>query len=149
MSAKTNIRVLLGKVGLCTHEAGVKLIAVGLRDAGMEIIYTGVFQQKENIARIALEEDVDVVGLSFLNGGHQALTLGVVNALKAVGCGDIPVIVGGVIPKADIEPLRSIGVAGIYGPGTRIDHIANDIREIVRSHVKQGNNYLASNAPTV
>lgn len=136
MSEKNNIRVLLAKVGLCSHEAGVKVVAVGLRDAGMEIIYTGVFQKKEYIARIALEEDVDVVGLSFLNGGHQALTQGVVDALKAAGCGDIPVIVGGVIPRADIEPLRSIGVAGIYGPGTRIEQIANDIREIVGARVK-------------
>ena len=133
MADKSKIRVLLSKVGLCSHEAGLKLIAVGLRDAGMEIIYAGVFQEKENIARIAVEEDVDVVGLSFLNGGHQALTQGVIDALKAAGRGDIPVIVGGVIPKADLEPLRSIGVAAIYGPGTRIDKIANDIREIANS----------------
>lgn len=133
MSDKIIIRILLAKVGLCTHEAGVKLIAVGLRDAGMEVIYSGVFQDKENIARIALDEGVDVVGLSFLNGGHQALTQGVINALKAVGCGDIPVIVGGIIPKADVEPLRSIGVAGVYGPGTSIDEIATSIREIVRA----------------
>lgn len=133
MSDKIIIRVLLAKVGLCTHEAGVKLIAVGLRDAGMEVIYSGVFQDKENIARIALDEDVGVVGLSFLNGGHQALTQGVINALKAVGCGGIPVIVGGIMPKADVEPLRSIGVAGVYGPGTSIDEIATSIREIVRA----------------
>ena len=136
MGDRKRVRVLLAKVGLCTHEAGVKEVAVGLRDAGMEIIYAGVFQHKDNVARIALEEDVDVVGLSFLNGGHQALTKGVVDALHAAGCGDIPVIVGGVIPKSDIEPLRSIGVAGIYGPGTPIDRIAHEIRDIVASRAK-------------
>ncbi|MBX3452922.1 cobalamin-dependent protein [Ferrovibrio sp.] len=132
MQEKPIIRILLAKPGLCTHETGVKLLAAGLRDSGMEVIYTGVFQEKDNIARVALQEDVDVVGLSYLNGGHVALTKGVIGALQEVGRGDIPVIVGGIIPKADIEPLHAIGVAGVYGPGTAIPDIAEDIRRIVR-----------------
>lgn len=131
MATDKIIRVLLAKPGLCTHETGVKLLAAGLRDSGMEVIYAGVFQEKENIARIALQEDVDVVGLSYLNGGHVALTRGVIAALREVGRGDIPVIVGGIIPKADIEPLHDIGVSGVYGPGTPIPDVAIDIKRIV------------------
>lgn len=124
------IRVLLAKPGLCTHETGVKLLAAGLRDAGMEVIYAGVFQEKENIARMALQEDVDIVGLSYLNGGHVALTRGVIEALRAAGRGEVPVIVGGIIPMADVAPLQALGVAGVYGPGTPIPEVAADIRRI-------------------
>lgn len=131
MSDSKIVRVLLAKPGLCTHETGVKLLAAGLRDAGMEIIYAGVFQEKENIARIALQEDVDIVGLSYLNGGHVALTRGVIGALKDIGRGDVPVIVGGIIPMVDVEPLKELGVAGVYGPGTPIPDVAADIRRIV------------------
>lgn len=131
MSEQKIVRVLLAKPGLCTHETGVKLLAAGLRDAGMEVIYAGVFQEKENIARIALQEDVDVVGLSYLNGGHVALTRGVIGALKEIGRGDVPVIVGGIIPMADVEPLKDLGVSGVYGPGQSIPDVAADIRRIV------------------
>jgi methylmalonyl-CoA mutase C-terminal domain/subunit len=132
MTQNRIVRVLLAKPGLDTHETGVKLLTAGLRDAGMEVIYAGVFQQARNIARMALEEDVDVVGLSFLNGGHVGLTRGVIHAMVEAGVGDIPVIVGGIIPQADIAPLRELGVAGIYGPATAIGDVATDIRRLVQ-----------------
>jgi len=131
MSTDTVVRVLLSKPGLCTHETGVKLLAAGLRDAGMEVIYGGVFQEKNVIAQMALQEDVDCVGLSYLNGGHIALTRGVMDRLKEVGLGDVPVIVGGVIPADDVQPLLDLGVAGVYGPGTPIPEIAQEIRGFV------------------
>jgi len=134
MTQNRIVRVLLAKPGLDTHETGVKLLTAGLRDAGMEVIYAGVFQEGKNIARMALEEDVDVVGLSFLNGGHVGLTRGVINAMKDAGVGDIPVIVGGIIPQADIAPLKDLGVAGIYGPATAIEDVAQDIRQLVQEH---------------
>jgi methylmalonyl-CoA mutase C-terminal domain/subunit len=132
MTESRIVRVLLAKPGLDTHETGVKLLTAGLRDAGMEVIYAGVFQESRNIARMALEEDVDVVGLSFLNGGHVGLTRGVIDAMKSAGVSDIPVIVGGIIPQADIAPLQALGVAGIYGPATAIEDVANDIRRLVK-----------------
>lgn len=136
MSNQSVIRILLAKPGLCTHETGVKLLAAGLRDSGMEVIYGGVFLQQNVIASIALQEDVQVVGLSFLNGGHVALTQAVLDALKSVGLGHIPVVVGGVIPQEDVKPLFDIGVSGVYGPGTAIPEIADDIRKIVTAHLE-------------
>lgn len=132
MTDKKIVRVLLAKPGLDTHETGVKLLTAGLRDAGMEVIYAGVFQEGRNIARMALEEDVDVVGLSFLNGGHVGLTRGVIDEMVKAGVGDIPVIVGGIIPQVDLAPLKELGVAGVYGPATPIGDVAADIHRLVQ-----------------
>ncbi len=132
MKRSKPIRVLLAKPGLCTHESGVKLLAAGLRDAGMEVIYTGVFQTTEAITQIAMEEDVDIVGLSFLNGGHVQLTEAVVNALTEAGLGSKPVIVGGIIPESDLPLLRGAGAKGIYAPGTAIETIAEDIVKLLQ-----------------
>lgn len=132
MKISKPIRVLLAKPGLCTHESGIKMLAAGLRDAGMEVIYTGVFQTKESITQIALEEDVDVIGLSFLNGGHVQLTEGVVKALNEAGLGHKPVIVGGIIPESDLPLLRNVGAKGIYAPGTTIETVAQDIAQLLQ-----------------
>lgn len=132
MKRSKPIRVLLAKPGLCTHESGVKLLAAGLRDAGMEVIYTGVFQTTEAITQTAMEEDVDIVGLSFLNGGHVQLTEAVVNALNEAGLGSKPVIVGGIIPEVDLPLLRDAGAKGIYAPGTTVATIAEDIVKLLQ-----------------
>ncbi|HJM48883.1 MAG TPA: cobalamin-dependent protein [Alphaproteobacteria bacterium] len=125
------IRVLLAKPGLDTHEGGVKLVAAALRDAGMEVIYTGVFQTSESIVATALEEDVDVVGLSFLSGAHLALTRDIVAGLEAAGLGDRAVICGGIIPADDVAGLKELGVRGVYGPGTALAEIVGDVRSLV------------------
>ena len=123
------IRVLLAKPGLDTHETGIKIITAALRDGGMEVIYMGVLQSHESIVRTALDEDVDVVGLSYLNGGHHALTEGIIGALRAAGCGDIAVICGGIIPAVDIPALTALGVKGVYNPGTPLGQIVDEVRE--------------------
>ncbi len=125
------IRVLLAKPGLDTREGGVKLVAAALRDAGMEVIYTGVFQTSESIVATALEEDVDVVGLSFLSGAHLALTRDIVAGLEAAGLGDRAVICGGIIPADDVAGLKELGVRGVYGPGTALAEIVGDVRSLV------------------
>ena len=125
------IRVLLAKPGLDTHEGGIKLVAAALRDAGMEVIYTGVFQTSESIVATALEEDVDVVGLSFLSGAHLALTRDIVAGLEAAGLGDRAVICGGIIPADDVAGLKELGVRGVYGPGTALAEIVGDVRSLV------------------
>ncbi|MDP6345564.1 MAG: cobalamin-dependent protein [Alphaproteobacteria bacterium] len=125
------VRVLLAKPGLDTHESGIKLLAAALRDAGMEVIYLGVFQTADSIVRTAVEEDVDLIGLSYLNGGHQALTATVIEALAAAGAADKPVLCGGIIPEDDIAGLTALGVAGVYGPGTPMARIIADIRDLL------------------
>jgi methylmalonyl-CoA mutase C-terminal domain/subunit len=123
------IRVLLAKPGLDTHERGVKLIAVSLRDAGMEVIYSGVFQTKESIVQTALQESVDIIGLSFLCGAHLELTKDIVAELNHKGAESLPVICGGIIPDEDFAPLKSLGIKEIYGPGTAIQIIIEDIQK--------------------
>lgn len=122
MSAK--IRVLVAKPGLDGHDRGAKVIARGLRDAGMEVIYTGLRQTPEMIAEAALQEDVNVIGLSILSGAHMAILPRVIDLLRANGMDDVPVIVGGIIPAEDIPVLKSAGVAEVFGPGTSIEQIA-------------------------
>ena len=124
-------RVLIAKPGLDGHDRGAKVIARALRDAGMEVIYTGLRQTPEMIAEAALQEDVDVVGLSILSGAHLALVPRVREALDANGLHDIPLIVGGIIPDQDYQPLRGLGVAGIFGPGTTTGEIAVFIRGLL------------------
>ena len=132
MSEK-KIRVLVAKPGLDGHDRGAKVVARALRDAGMEVIYTGLRQTPEMIAQAALQEDVDVVGLSILSGAHMALAPRIMELLKANGQNDIHVFIGGIVPDEDIPRLKEIGVRGVYGPGASTQDIVNDIRRTAGS----------------
>lgn len=125
------IRVLVAKPGLDGHDRGAKVVARALRDAGMEVIYTGLRQTPEMIAEAALQEDVDVVGLSVLSGAHLTLVPKIVAKLTENDLDDILIVVGGIIPEEDVEPLRRIGVKGVFGPGTSTEEIVSFIREQV------------------
>ncbi|HLU37143.1 MAG TPA: cobalamin B12-binding domain-containing protein [Thermomicrobiales bacterium] len=123
------VRVLVAKPGLDGHDRGAKVMARAFRDAGFEVIYTGLFQTPEMIANAALQEDVDVVGLSILSGAHMTLFPAIMDALKAVGREDALVVAGGTIPAEDIPALESLGIAKIFGPGTRLQDAVSYIRE--------------------
>jgi methylmalonyl-CoA mutase C-terminal domain/subunit len=125
------IRVLVAKPGLDGHDRGAKVIARALRDAGMEVIYTGLRQTPEMVVEAALQEDVDVIGLSILSGAHMALAPRIMSLLKENDMLDVPVFLGGIIPNDDIPALKEMGVAGVFGPGTNTDTIVQSIREIV------------------
>jgi methylmalonyl-CoA mutase C-terminal domain/subunit len=125
------IRVLVAKPGLDGHDRGAKVVARALRDAGMEVIYTGIRQTPEMIAEAALQEDVDVVGLSILSGAHMALCPRVVELLQAQDMADVVVLVGGIIPDDDVAPLKALGVKGVFGPGTSTGEIVAFIRSQV------------------
>jgi len=125
------IRVLVAKPGLDGHDRGAKVIARALRDAGMEVIYTGLRQTPEMIAEAALQEDVDVVGLSILSGAHMTLVPRVLELLKANGQADVKIYLGGIIPDEDVPKLKALGVAGVYGPGAPSEAIINDIRTVI------------------
>jgi methylmalonyl-CoA mutase C-terminal domain/subunit len=125
------IRVLIAKPGLDGHDRGAKVLAHGLRDAGFEVVYTGLRQTPQMIASAALQEDVDVVGLSILSGAHNTLVPRVLEALQANGLADIKVFVGGIIPEEDIAPLKELGVCEVYGPGTSLETIATAIRQVI------------------
>jgi len=125
------IRVLVAKPGLDGHDRGAKVVARALRDAGMEVIYTGLRQTPEMIAESALQEDVDAVGLSVLSGAHMALAPRILELLRANGQGNVRVFIGGIIPDEDAPKLRQMGVSGIYGPGTSTDQIVHDIRTAI------------------
>jgi methylmalonyl-CoA mutase, C-terminal domain len=125
------IRVLVAKPGLDGHDRGAKVVARALRDAGMEVIYTGIRQTPEMIAEAALQEDVDVVGLSILSGAHMALCPRVVELLQAQDMADVVVLVGGIIPDDDVAPLQALGVKGVFGPGTSTREIVMFIRSQV------------------
>jgi len=129
--SERRIRVLVAKPGLDGHDRGVKVVARALRDAGMQVIYTGLRQTPEMVAEAALQEDVDVVGLSILSGAHMALVPRILDLLKANGQEHVKVFIGGIIPDEDVTKLTGIGVAGIYGPGTLTDDIVNDVRQAV------------------
>jgi len=126
------IRVLVAKPGLDGHDRGAKVIARALRDAGMEVIYTGLRQTPEMIVNAALQEDVQVIGLSILSGAHNAIVPRVMNLLKHHKMDDVIVVVGGIIPNQDIDGLKQAGVAAIFQPGTAMD----DIVQFIRAHVK-------------
>ena len=126
------IRVLVAKPGLDGHDRGAKVIARALRDAGMEVIYTGLRQTPETIVSASLQEDVQVIGLSILSGAHNAIVPRVMGLLKQNKMDDVLVLVGGIIPDQDIEGLKKIGVAGIFQPGTPMDDIVKFIRKHVR-----------------
>ena len=129
------IRVLVAKPGLDGHDRGAKVIARALRDAGMEVIYTGLRQTPEMIAEAALQEDVDAVGLSILSGAHMALVPRVIDLLRKNGQDKVRVFLGGIIPDEDAPKLKELGVAGIYGPGSPTQKIIEDIRNSVRQTV--------------
>jgi len=133
-TVQRKIRVLVAKPGLDGHDRGAKVVARALRDAGFEVIYTGIRRTPEEIAETALQEDVDVVGLSILSGAHLELTPFVVEELKKRGLEpnrDVLLIMGGIIPEEDIEKLRGLGVAKVFGPGTPLDEIIGFIKENV------------------
>lgn len=125
------IRVLIAKPGLDGHDRGAKVVARALRDAGMEVIYTGLRQTPEMIAEAALQEDVDVVGLSILSGAHMALVPRVIELLRQNGQEHVKVFVGGIIPDEDVPKLKEMGVLEVYGPGTLTSDIVADIRKAV------------------
>ena len=127
MSSDRKIRVLVAKPGLDGHDRGARVVAYGLRDAGFEVIYTGLRQSPEQIAAAAVQEDVDVIGLSILSGAHLALTRKVFETLEAQGGEDIPILVGGLIPERDKRALEEMGVAEVFTAGTPISSIASFI----------------------
>ena len=116
-------RVLIGKPGLDGHDRGAKFIARALRDAGFEVVYTGIRRTAEEIAAAAVQEDVAAVGLSSMSGAHLRLFPAVIEALRQAGAGDIPVLGGGIIPEEDMEPLRQAGIQAIFTPGTSAETI--------------------------
>ena len=135
MTASTSerpIRVLVAKPGLDGHDRGAKIVARGLRDAGMEVIYTGIRQTPEMIAEAALQEDVDIIGLSIHSGAHLDLFPRIVQALKDRGVTDTPIIAGGIIPPQDHAALRDLGITKVFGPGTPLTQIVSAIREVAR-----------------
>ena len=130
--SEQKIRVLVAKPGLDGHDRGAKVIARALRDAGMEVIYTGLRQTPEMIVNAALQEDVDVIGLSILSGAHNAIVPRVTELLKNNKMEDVLVLVGGIIPDQDLPLLKQSGVAGIFQPGTSMDEIVQFIRANVK-----------------
>lgn len=126
------IRILIAKPGLDGHDRGAKVIARALRDAGMEVIYTGLRQTPEMISEAALQEDVDIVGLSLLSGAHKILVPRIREVMDDYGLEDIPLIIGGIVPEVDAKTLQETArVAAVFGPGSNTDFIAKRIREIV------------------
>ena len=132
---QANIRVLVAKPGLDGHDRGAKVVARALRDAGFEVIYTGIRQTPQMIAEAALQEDVDVVGLSILSGAHMTLCPKVVELLRAQGQEDVAVLVGGIVPDEDVAKLQEAGIAAVFGPGASTQDIADFIRETVTARV--------------
>ncbi len=132
------IRVLVAKPGLDGHDRGAKVVARALRDAGMEVIYTGLRQTPEMIAEAALQENVDVVGLSILSGAHMALVPRILELLRANGQENVKVFIGGIIPDEDAPRLRELGVMGVYGPGTLSQDYVRDIRQTVSDLSQMG-----------
>jgi methylmalonyl-CoA mutase C-terminal domain/subunit len=123
------VRILIAKPGLDGHDRGAKVLVRALRDAGFEVVYTGLFQTPEMIASAALQEDVQVIGLSILSGAHMELFPRIVDALRERGLDDVLVVAGGTIPKADIPRIKALGVAEVFGPGTRLATIVDYIRD--------------------
>jgi len=129
MAGEHKIRVLVAKPGLDGHDRGAKVVARALRDAGMEVIYTGIRQTPEMIAEAAVQEDVNVVGLSILSGAHMELFPSIIEELKKKRMTEVPVIAGGIIPDDDIQALKKIGIKAVFGPGTPTKEIAEFIEK--------------------
>src|SRR5437868_14757684 len=132
--SERKIRVLVAKPGLDGHDRGAKVIARALRDAGMEVIYTGLRQTPEMIAAAAVQEDVDAVGISILSGAHKTLCPRIVDLLRKNGMDDVLVLVGGIVPQEDIPELKSQGISEVFLPGTSTEDIVKFIRENVRQN---------------
>ena len=132
--AKT-VRVIIAKPGLDGHDRGAKVIARALRDAGMEVIYTGLRQSPEQIVSAALQEDADVIGLSILSGAHNYIVPRLMELLKEKGLDDVLVVIGGIIPDVDAPKLKAMGVEGVFPPGTTMQSIVDFINEHARSRV--------------
>jgi methylmalonyl-CoA mutase, C-terminal domain len=132
MQIPERVRILVAKPGLDGHDRGAKIVARALRDAGFEVIYTGLHQTPDMIASAALQEDVDAVGLSIMSGAHLTLFPAVVAALKAAGAGDVLVFGGGIIPQDDVPQLEALGVTKVFFPGARIDEIVDWVRANVK-----------------
>jgi methylmalonyl-CoA mutase C-terminal domain/subunit len=131
MTSEKKIRVLIAKPGLDSHDRGAKVVARALRDAGMEVIYTGLRQTPEQIVETALQEDVNVIGLSILSGAHRALFPRIMTLLKKKGLTDIMVFAGGIIPEEDMAEMKKLGIREIFGPGTTTDTIIQAVRKDV------------------
>lgn len=129
------IRVLVAKPGLDGHDRGAKVIARALRDAGMEVIYTGLRQTPEQIVQAALQEDVDVIGLSILSGAHNTICPRVMELLREREMNDVLVLVGGIIPDVDVPKLKEMGIAGVFQPGTSLEEIVSFIKQNVKPRV--------------
>ena len=129
------IRVLVAKPGLDGHDRGAKVIARALRDAGMEVIYTGIRQSPQMIAQAANQEDVDVIGMSILSGAHLEILPEIMTLLREQGMEDVIVVVGGIIPEVDRQPLRDLGISEVFGPGTTTTAIVEYIEESVKNQV--------------
>lgn len=129
MSAERKIRVLIAKPGLDSHDRGAKIVARALRDAGMEVIYTGLRQTPEQIVETALQEDVDVIGLSILSGAHTTLFPKTMKLLKEKGMDDVLVFAGGIIPQEDISALKKMGIKEVFGPGTPTSVLVKFVQE--------------------
>ena len=130
------IRVLVGKPGLDGHDRGAKVIARALRDSGMEVIYTGIRQSPQMIAQAASQEDVDVIGMSILSGAHLEILPEIMSLLKDQGMDDVIVVVGGIIPEVDRQPLKDLGIAEVFGPGTTTGSIVEFIQEKIRDRAE-------------
>lgn len=136
MSHGEPIRVVLAKVGLDGHDRGIKVVARALRDAGMHVIYAGLWQTPEAVVRAVADEDARWLGISLLSGAHMTLLPRVLELLRGAGLGHVDVIVGGIIPETDVPKLEAMGVARVFGPGTSLDHIIEFIRG--QSEVRHG-----------
>ena len=128
------IRVLVAKAGLDSHDRGAKVIARALRDAGMEVIYTGLHRTPEHVVAAAIQEDVDVVAISLLSGAHLTVVPKIIAGLRAEGADDVLMMLGGIVPDEDVGPLREAGVAAVFGPGTDTEEVV----EFIRGHVRAG-----------
>ncbi len=132
MATKRPIRVVLAKVGLDGHDRGIQVVARVLRDAGMEVIYTGLWQTHEAVIRAVEDEDADVLGISLLSGAHMSLMPRLIEALRAHGLGHVKTVLGGIIPETDIPKLEKMGVARVFTPGTPLPEIASFINDAVK-----------------
>jgi methylmalonyl-CoA mutase C-terminal domain/subunit len=133
MSQQKPIRVLIGKPGLDGHDVGAKIVSMALRDAGMEVIYTGLHITVDQIAQIAVQEDVDVIGLSILSGAHLPIAQKLIQKLKEKGLSDVPVVMGGVIPKKDISILKNYGVAEVCQFSTSLGQVVETVSKVARA----------------
>ena len=126
------VRVLVAKPGLDGHDRGAKVIARALRDSGMEVIYTGIRQSPQMIAQAAAQEDVDVIGMSILSGAHLEILPEIMDLLRDQGMDDVIVVVGGIIPEVDRQPLKDLGISEVFGPGTTTGYIVEFIQDLVK-----------------